>query len=401
MKVLILATDVFTRGGIARYTFTLASSLGRILGAENVDVLSFFDWGYSGEQPCGFRLVGTVSGKTRAGALSRLHFLSKAATAGFRGYDLVITNHIALAPIAAMMKRVFGIPYWVACHSVEIWWGTSRWRHGALKNAELILPVSQYTGEVVRKMKGVQNSRVTVLYNAIPDSFAKLLAPEGPLEPTNVPTAKVGKDGPMVLSVCALVRGNEFKGVDTVIRALPRVLEDVPKLRYLVVGDGGIRGKLEALASATGVAGNVTFTGEIPDAELAELYRCCDVFALPSRGQEVRGVVGGEGFGRVYVEAALAGKPVVGSRSGGASEAVLHGRTGFVVNPDSRDEVAEALLTLLQYPELAVRMGSAGRAWALDTFSEDALASSLGELLRPHGFKSEVVQELVEVGERI
>ena len=68
-------------------------------------------------------------------------------------------------------------------------------------------------------------------------------------------------------------------------------------------------------------------------------------------------MVGGEGFGRVYVEAALAGKPVVGSRSGGASEAVLRGRTGFVVDPDSSDEVAEALLAILQDPELASAHG--------------------------------------------
>jgi len=68
----------------------------------------------------------------------------------------------------------------------------------------------------------------------------------------------------------------------------------------------------------TGVAENVTFAGEIPDAELAELYRSCDVFVLPSRGQGWLGLEGGEGFGRVYIEAALAGKPVVGSRSGGA-----------------------------------------------------------------------------------
>jgi glycosyltransferase involved in cell wall biosynthesis len=403
MKVLILATDIFTRGGIARYTSALASSLGGMLGPENVDVLSFFDWGHAdwghtGDLPSEFRLLGTVCGRARAGAWSRMRFMSKAAMAGFRGYDLVIANHVALAPVAAMMKRVFGTPYWVACHSVEIWWGTSRLRRAALRNADLILPVSRYTADVVQKMDGVRSSRVKVVYNAIPNSLAKLLMRQ---EPACASMAKLKKSGPVVLSVCTLVRGNEFKGVDTVIRALPKVLESVPDMQYVVVGEGEIRGTLESLVVETGVAENVTFTGEISDDELAELYRNCDAFVLPSRGQERQGVVGGEGFGRVYVEAALAGKPVVGSQSGGASEAVLHGRTGFVVNPDSRDEVAEAMLAILQYPELAARMGSAGRTWALDTFSEDALASSLRELLRPYGFKSEGVQELVQVGGRI
>jgi hypothetical protein len=68
MKVLILATDIFTRGGIARYTSALASSLGGMLGPENVDVLSFFDWGHAdwghtGDLPSEFRLLGTVCGR--------------------------------------------------------------------------------------------------------------------------------------------------------------------------------------------------------------------------------------------------------------------------------------------------------------------------------------------------
>ncbi len=395
MKVLILATDIFTRGGIARYTSTLAASLGRMLGPENVDVLCFFDWGYSGQHTRDFGVVGTVSGNARAGALSRVHFMFKAARAGFRGYDLVIANHVALAPVAAMMKLAFGTPYWVACHCIEVWWGTSRWRHAALRSAHLILPVSGYTADVVRKMDGIRSSQVKVVYNAIPNSFAELLLPQ---EPVSSPSAKLKRGGKVLLSVCSLAQKNEFKGVDTVIRALPRVLKALPDLRYLVVGDGELRGQLENLAIETAVAENVTFVGEIPDAELAALYRGCDVFVLPSRGQGRGEVQGGEGFGRVYIEAAMAGKPVVGSRAGGASEAVLHGRTGFVVNPESSGEVAEALLAILQDPELAARMGCAGKTWAFATFSEDALSGSLTELLRPYGFKSESVHELAHAG---
>jgi glycosyltransferase involved in cell wall biosynthesis len=395
MKVLILATDIFTRSGIARYTSTLASSLGKMLGPENVDVLCFFDWGFAGQRPQEFGYVGAVSGNSGAGGLSRLRFMGKAARTAIRGYDLVIANHVALAPVAAAMKLACGIPYWVSCHSIEIWWGTSRWRHAALKNADLILPVSQYTAEVVRKMDGIQSARVKVIYNAIPNSFAKLLMPQ---EAQTDSSATVNKQMPFVLSVCNLVRGNEFKGVDTVIRALPKILKALPDLRYVVVGEGEIRAKLESLSAELGVSRSVTFAGEIPDTELAHLYRTCEAFVLPSRGQERQGTIGGEGFGRVYAEAALAGKPVVGSRSGGAAEAVINGQTGFVVDPDSVDEVEKALLAILQNSEVAARMGLAGRTWALDTFSEDALSSSLREWLRPYGLKSDSVQTLAHAG---
>jgi phosphatidylinositol alpha-1,6-mannosyltransferase len=395
MRILVLATDIFSRGGIARYTSTLASSLAGMLRPANVDVLCFFDWGYAGMRPSEFGLIGMVSSSARAGAFSRLHFMFKAAQIGIKGYDLVIANHVALAPVAAGMKLAFGTPYWVACHSVEIWWGTSRLRHAALRRADLILPVSRYTADVVQKMDGIQSSRVKVVYNAVPNSFARLLVPQ---EETSGSTLRFKKGRRVLLSVCNLVRGNEFKGVDTVIRALPGVLASVPELQYIVVGEGEIRVKLESLAVETGVAGHVTFAGEVPDAELAELYRGCDVFVLPSRGQQGMGTVGGEGFGRVYVEAALAGKPVVGSRSGGASEAVLHGRTGLVVDPDSSDGVAEAVLAILKDPKRAARMGSEGRMWALETFSEDALSRSLRELLSPYGFKNEAAQTLAHAG---
>lgn len=395
MKVLALATDLFSRSGISRYTSTLAESLTSLLGAENVDVLCFFSWGCSGVSPYEFRVIGMVSNRLRADAASRLRFLLKAAAAGFRGYDLVIANHVALAPVAAMLNLIFGTPYWVACHSVEIWWGTSRARRAALKRASLILPVSHYTAEVIRKMEGVENSRVHVLYNAVPDSFSRLLrSAEAPSQ------GGESKGAPHLLSVCNLVPGNQFKGVDTVIRALPRVLRSFPALRYTVVGDGEIRVKLESLAAQVGVAANVVFLGEISDAELARQYCGCDVFVLPSR-EQVKGQAGGEGFGRVYLEAALAGKPVVGSRVGGAAEAVIHGRTGLLVDPDSADDVAQAVLDLLRDPPLAARLGSEGRRWALNTFSEEALCRSLRELLRPYGFENKSVHALVHAGEQL
>ena len=238
MKVLILATDIFSRGGIARYTSTLASSLASLLGPENVDVLCFFDWGYTGKLPTEFRVLGMVSGRGRAGVLSRLQFLFKAAGAGTRRYDLVIANHVALAPVAALMKLAFRTPYWVACHSVEVWWGTSRARHAALKHADLILPVSGYTADAVQKLGGIQSSRLKVAYNAIPNSFVTQLQSGNPLknsldmgaqvEPAFRPASAFSaidpepalaggsscfrKSGSLLLSVCSMVRGNELQG---------------------------------------------------------------------------------------------------------------------------------------------------------------------------------------------
>ena len=395
MRALILATDVFTLGGIARYTSTMASAMGKLLGPENVDVLCFFNWGDTGARPTQFNVLSAVSGRQRAGVVSRVRFLLQAAAAGARGYDLVVANHVALAPVAAMMKLTFGKPYWVACHSVEVWWGMSRARQFALRRADLVLPVSAFTAEVVQKKFGIPSSRIRVLYNAVPDEFATHLSAQPILRAApDFPDAS-----PVLLSVCALVPGNEFKGVDTVIESLPALLKSFPSLLYIVVGEGELRPPLEALAERRSVARAVRFVGAVSDAELAALYRRCDVFVLPSRGQQQQDSAGGEGFGRVYVEAALAGKPVVGSRTGGAAEAVVAGQTGYLVNPDSSAELAQALRTLLGDPELAARMGSAGRAWAAKHFSEKALCEALEPMLMPYRSQRRPLAAPAEVGE--
>jgi phosphatidylinositol alpha-1,6-mannosyltransferase len=181
-----------------------------------------------------------------------------------------------------------------------------------------------------------------------------------------------------------LGRDLAYKGFETVIRALPVALKRVPNLRYLIVGEGDDRPRLERLTGELQLQRYVTFAGSVSDEQLAKYYRSCDVFVLPSKATAKNGSWEGEGFGRVYVEAALAGKPVVGSRTGGAAEAVLDRETGFLVDPLSVDEVAHAAIMLLSDAELAASMGAAGRKWAMENFTQQALRRRLAELLKLH-----------------
>jgi glycosyltransferase involved in cell wall biosynthesis len=377
MRVLILATDIYTRGGIARYTATLASALGQVLGPENVHLLALLDWGCQAEAPKDFKVVGVV-GKS-INMISKLRFGLRAMRLGRRKHDLVIAGHVALAPLAAVLHFWYGTPFWVACYGFEVWQRLPPLKLAAVKRAALVYSISQFTAQRLREANGIEPSKIKLLYNAIPAEFAALLT-----SPSNIGgSAPVrGGDERLLLSVGSLSQGYGYKGIDTVIRALPKIREAVPSVRYVVVGKGGNRANLEKLAAQTGVAQQVTFVGEVSDPQLAALYRACDVFILPSRCQERNGDWGGEGFGRVYLEAALAGKPVVGSNMGGAAEAVLHGKTGLLVDPRSVAEVAEAVVTLLQSWELAAAMGAQGRQWALENFSVAAMRQRLTEMLR-------------------
>ncbi|MDK1475546.1 glycosyltransferase family 4 protein [Streptomyces sp. 549] len=189
--------------------------------------------------------------------------------------------------------------------------------------------------------------------------------------------ARLGlSERPVVVCVSRLV---PRKGQDTLIRALPRVLSEVPDTVLLVVGGGPYEGELRRLASTTGVADAVRFTGSVPWAELPAHYGAGDVFAMPCRTR--RGGLDVEGLGIVYLEASATGLPVVGGDSGGAPDAVLDGETGWVVRGGDAEQTADRLVSLLRDPELRQRMGRRGRQWVEERWRWDLLAERLRALL--------------------
>jgi len=315
-------------------------------------------------------------------AAAKVQFAMKALALGRNKYDLIVCSHLSLALVAAAIRFVCGTPFWVVCHGTEAWAPLPLLKQVALRRSNFLLPISRFTAEKLLEVQKIPRDRVSILRNAIPNDFEGLLTAPGGAGGSE---ASVFDRERILLSVGALARCHAYKGFDTVICALPVALERVPNLRYVIVGKGDDRPRLEKLTRELGVQSHVTFAGSVSDEQLAKYYRSCDLFVLPSKATVRNGSWEGEGFGRVYVEAALAGKPVVGSRTGGAAEAVLDGKTGFLVDPLSVDEVAHAVITLLGDAELAGSMGAAGRKWALENFTQEALSRALEPLLRLTG----------------
>jgi phosphatidylinositol alpha-1,6-mannosyltransferase len=88
-----------------------------------------------------------------------------------------------------------------------------------------------------------------------------------------------------------------------------------------------------------------------------------------------------EGFGIVFLEANVCGKPVVGGRSGGIEDAIVDGKTGLLVDPESPEAVAKAVASLLESPDTAAAMGAAGRARALENFTWPAVAGRVDDVI--------------------
>ena len=175
---------------------------------------------------------------------------------------------------------------------------------------------------------------------------------------------------PTVLTVSRLM---DRKGIDRVIEAMPAIVRNVPGTRYVVVGDGGDRERVQNLASRSPVRSSITFLGPLTGDKKFECYSRCDVFALPARE---------DGFPVVVPEANAFGKPVVGGRSGGIPEAITHDENGLLVDPDSVDQIAHAITRLLENPSEAHRLGANGRRRVENEFTWKASATALLSVVR-------------------
>lgn len=165
----------------------------------------------------------------------------------------------------------------------------------------------------------------------------------------------------VIVSVGRLVHR---KGQDTLVEAMPEILEKFPDAHLLFVGVGPHLEYIHKRAIQLGVLANISFVGRVQYRELPRFICVGEIFAMPSRsrlaGLEV------EGLGIVYLEASACGLPVVGGRSGGAPDALIEGETGFAVDGRSAREVSDAIITLLENPELGRAMGERGRQWIAD-----------------------------------
>lgn len=169
----------------------------------------------------------------------------------------------------------------------------------------------------------------------------------------------LAKDGPLVGNVARLA---PQKGHRYLIEAAPLVLERHPDVRFVVVGEGELRGELEAQAARAGVGDRFLFTGERDD--VPDLLASFDVFAFPSLF---------EGLCLAVIEAQAAGVPVVATPVGGIRETVIPGVTGLHCPPRDPAGLAAQIDRLLSEPEEARRMAEEARKRVFQRFSEQRM----------------------------
>ncbi|MFC1657046.1 glycosyltransferase family 4 protein [Candidatus Moduliflexota bacterium] len=288
--------------------------------------------------------------------------------------------------IGLVMNKLFGKPYVYYVHGEGYTWFNQfrfqpKIRKVILRNAARIVAACSYAEEgVLRDLNGykVPVSRITpgVEYHKFnPDKRDTILLNSLGLENRKV-----------ILTIGRLV---DRKGQDTVIRAMPRVIAEIPEALYAIGGRGPHEEHLRNLAEELGVSTHVKFLGFIPEEQIPDLYGICDVFVMVNRDTKGQGP---EGFGMVFTEASAAGRPVIGGKSGGTGDSILEGVTGYRVDPVDVDDVAAHIIKILKDDELRSSLGRQGREWVVETFDWRIKGSQLEEL------NSEVLQERIGLG---
>lgn len=275
--------------------------------------------------------------------------------------------------VAAMIARWFGGPPYIC------------WTHGedlvsalasreftqltraVFRGAEAAIASSRNTAAMLDRFQ-VPSDKRHVVYPAV-DASRFHPAVDG----SAVRGRYASPDDVLLLSVGRLQRR---KGHDVAIQAVAVLRDALPHLRYVIVGDGEERERLERLTDEHQIRDRVFFAESVGDADLPAYYAASDIFLLPNRIDN--GDI--EGFGIVFLEASAAGKPTIGGRSGGVPEAVEHGVTGVLVDGANVHEVADAIRTLARAPAVRREMGIAGRARVIDRFTWARAAQSMEEL---------------------
>ena len=201
------------------------------------------------------------------------------------------------------------------------------------------------------------------------------IIPWGATVKTGSPTSAAEQELPLLLFSGRLI---ERKGVNFLLEAMPLILKE-RQARLVITGDGHCRKEWENLANRLGVNENVRFAGFVSNEELGFLFQTCTIYIHPaiydSKGDT-------EGQGVVLVEALGNSKPVVASAVGGIVDLIKDGETGLLVPEKNPEEIANAVLRLLNDPELAQRLGEQGFAYSREYYNWDRIMDQYDSIYR-------------------
>jgi len=327
LRVLLLVTDAYGgHGGIAYYNRCLAEALAEMPEVGNITLLPRLVKASPEGVPPKVTFIDNSAG-------SKVNYLRALAAQVNKPWDVIICGHINLLPLAAAFSLMKRAPLILQVHGIDVWQPPRSLTKMWVKQVSAVWSVSSVTRDRMNAWAKLPLDRYEVIANTIHMERYGVAPRRIDLQ------QRYGLEGKKVILTLARLDARErYKGIDEILDSLPGLLQQEPKLCYLIAGDGDDQPRLAAKAYNLGVAEQVIFVGYVPEADKADLLRLADVFAMPGRG---------EGFGIVYLEAMACGVPVVGSQFDGSQDALKNGQLGPLVNPDDPGSLQAGLLQAL------------------------------------------------------
>jgi glycosyltransferase involved in cell wall biosynthesis len=226
---------------------------------------------------------------------------------------------------------------------------------GAFKLAHAVVANAGAVKEHLLEL-GVPDDKIVVIYNGLDMTRFHLNGDaRAALERLHLETLR----GRPVITMVANFE-HRVKDYPMLLRAAQRVKTEVPEARFVIAGEGRLQAETEKLAAELGVSESCLFIGRC--ASVPELLAASDICVLSSQA---------EGFSNSILEYMAAGRAVVATNVGGASEAIVEGETGHLVSAGDDRAMAERLIALLRDPDRRATMGINGRRRVEQRFSTE------------------------------
>jgi phosphatidylinositol alpha-1,6-mannosyltransferase len=346
MRILVLVTHAYgSYGGIAKYNRDLLEALCSYPETSEVVAIPRLLESGAGLLPAKLSYLTT-------GLNSKLKFTRTIWKAIRRNpsFDLVLIAHLNLLPLVNLVRLWVHTPALLVIHGCEAWSSRNRLFRYSLEKIDASASVSELTKNRFCAWSGFHPERVFLLPNSVDlnrftpgPKNSELLERYGLIDRT------------VIMTLGRLEASERAKGFDQILEALPELSRQIPKISFLIAGDGTDRQRLALKAKTLNIDKQVVFAGPISEAEKVDHYRLADAYVMPSRA---------EGFGIVFLEALACGVPVMASKIDGGREAVHDGRWGVLVDPDNLDDIKSGIIEVLKRPR-----GS--RPSGLDYYSYD------------------------------
>ena len=334
-KILFLTLRVFSAaGGIERVCRVASKALYELNNGPDASFNVYSMYGKTTDANSQYFPVKNFYGF----AINKARYVNTSFKKGIKS-DVVILSHINLLVVGVLIK-IFSpkTKVLLIAHGIEVWKSFPVWKKKLLKKIDCILCVSHFTKNKMIALNNLNPKQFIVVNNCLDPFLPKLI--NTAKDQSLMKKYGLSENNIVLMTLSRLSITEKYKGYDEVIIVIRQLSSEYSNLKYLLVGkyDEEEKQRIDKLIKENNLKGFVIFAGYVADEELAAHYNLADIFIMPSKK---------EGFGIAFIEAMHYGKPVIAGNKDGSVDALLNGKLGLLVNPDSEDEIGIAIKKII------------------------------------------------------